>query len=143
MTEPDPESEVGRALRLFLDAFERGDTEAMRSAFADDALSFPRSITGAPASGDAARFMRVPGIDPEMLRVAEGIDAAGTGRDPLRLEPEDLDVRIFGDVALATFHLVDESSLGRRTLVFREVRGAWKIVHAHASNVRLTGRRGR
>ena len=54
----------------------------------------------------------------------------------LNIEPADLEIRIFGDAALATFHLVgNDKRLGRRTFVLALIDDAWKIVHLHASNV--------
>ena len=38
------EDEVLEALELFIAAFENGDIEAMESSFADNAVTFPRSI---------------------------------------------------------------------------------------------------
>ena len=72
----DAEIDVWQALRRFLDAFENGDTDAMRSAFSDDAVTFPRAGTGDREHSTSPRFRRVPGIDPEMLRVASRLDAA-------------------------------------------------------------------
>jgi hypothetical protein len=38
-------------------------------------------------------------------------------------------------VVLVTFELRNPERLGRRTVVFRRQRDAWRIVHLHASNI--------
>jgi len=54
----------------------------------------------------------------------------------MKLEPEDVRIeQLAADVALVTFHLVDQRRVRRRTLVFKRMEGAWKIVHIHASNL--------
>ena len=67
---------------------------------------------------------------------ASRLDAAEGMPNPLSIDPQDLDIRVLGEAALATFHLADESGLGRRSVVFRRQGGEWKILHVHASNVR-------
>ena len=49
----------------------------------------------------------------------------------------DLDVRVSGDMALATFHLLTDGELGRRTFVMTREGDDWKILHVHASNIAL------
>lgn len=131
------EVEVKATLDDFLAAFERGDKEAMLAAFADDAVTFPRTIMGpqSDVSLDRDAYRRVSGIDPQMLALIDRLVAA-TARPPyLDIEPRDLDIRVSGDMALATFHLVGEYSLGRRTFVLVRRDETWKILHLHASNV--------
>jgi len=53
----------------------------------------------------------------------------------MTLEPRDLEVQMFADAALVTFHLENGRSLSRRTFVLSKESGLWKIVHLHASNV--------
>ena len=86
----DAEIDVWQALRRFLDAFENGDTDAMRSAFSDDAVTFPRAGTGDREHSTSPRFRRVRGIDLEMLRVASRLDAAEGMPNPLSIDPQDL-----------------------------------------------------
>ena len=57
----------------------------------------------------------------------------------LDIQPRDLTIQMFGDVAIATFHLDDRPGfLNRRTLVLHKTNSGWKIVHLHASEVSLT-----
>ena len=131
------EDEVLEALRSFVTAFENGDIEAMESTFAHDALTFPRSIMAHEYDRDidVSKYRRVEGIDPQMRELIDSFQESGRERPYLDIEPRDLEIRVFGDAALATFHLVGDESLGRRTFVLALVDGTWKIVHLHASNV--------
>jgi ketosteroid isomerase-like protein len=52
---------------------------------------------------------------------------------PLRIDPQELVVREFGDVALMTFHLKLPGPLHRRSFVLRKRDGRWRIAHIHAS----------
>ncbi len=79
--------------------------------------------------------MLAHGIDPEMLAAVEAAKAAGAAPLYVTIEPRDLDVRVSGDMALVTFHLVSDVEIGRRTFVLLREAGAWKILHTHASNV--------
>ena len=51
------------------------------------------------------------------------------------LDPLDLVIQLYGDAALATFHLIDGDALSRRSFVLAKRAGDWKIVPLHASNV--------
>ncbi len=124
---------VQGALMAFIQSFEQGDTEAMQRAFADGATSFPRTL--ADFAGTAHQFRRVDGIDPEMLAAVKRAREYGTEPPYLSIEPMDLDVRVSGDMAVATFHLLTEGELGRRTFVMMRQGDDWKILHVHASNV--------
>ena len=132
------EAEVREALGVFLDAFEQGDVDAMRDAFADDAVTFPRAIM-APRSETPIhvdRYRRVRGIDPQMVELVTRLRESGEKPPLLRIEPRDLDIRLSGDMALVTFHLVGAESIGRRSFVLVRRDAGWKILHLHASTVR-------
>jgi hypothetical protein len=49
------------------------------------------------------------------------------------LSPRGLDVQLYGDSAIASFHLVGQREVGRRTLVMRRVGTRWLVAHMHAS----------
>jgi hypothetical protein len=52
------------------------------------------------------------------------------------LQPHNLYIQRFGDIAIATFHLDDRPGvLNRRTIVLHRMGDRWKIVHLHASEV--------
>ena len=131
------ETDVRAALDAFIEAFENGDTDAMRTAFADDAVTFPRTVMGGRRDEpiETERYRRVSGLDPQMIEILEQRRAEGASPPLLRIEPRDVDIRVFGDVALVTFHLGGADSLGRRTFVMVRRESAWKILHLHASSV--------
>jgi ketosteroid isomerase-like protein len=55
------------------------------------------------------------------------------------LQPKDMKLQMFGDFAIATFHLDDRTGfLNRRTIVLAKTKAGWKIVHQHASEVSET-----
>ena len=117
-------------------AFENGDIDTMEASFAADSTSFPRSVMASDLDGDidADQYRRVTGIDPQMREVVARLKAEGSGPPYMTLEPADLMIQVFGDVAVVTFHL-EGARLGRRTIVMAKQDDAWKIVHLHASNV--------
>ena len=131
------EDEVLEALESFIAAFENGDIEAMESSFANNAVTFPRSIMAHEYDQDidVSKYRRVRGIDPQMRELIDSLKRSGRERPYLDIEPVDLEIQIIGDAAVATFHLVGGARLGRRTFVLALIDGAWKIVHLHASNV--------
>lgn len=133
----EAEHEVRTALKGFLTAFEHGDLEAMEAAFADDAVTFPRAImsTSPPAEIRTEDYKRVVGLDPQMRELIARWRASGDPPPYIRLDPKDLEIRVFSEAALATFHLERDGSLSRRTFVLAKRAGAWKVVHLHASNV--------
>ena len=133
---PTQERAVRDALMTCIKAFEAGDTDAMRDAFARNATSFPRvaadRLIGLPV--DLDRYRRVEGIDPEMLAAVRASTQA-SDTSTLTIEPEDLDILVSVDMALATFHILADGELGRRTFVMTREGDEWKILHVHASNV--------
>jgi hypothetical protein len=66
--------------------------------------------------------------------VFEQIRAGRTQPPYTHLQPRDLKIQSYGEIAIATFHLDDRPGvLNRRTIVLRRSKGQWKIVHLHAS----------
>ena len=131
------EDEVLEALESFIAAFENDHIEAMESSFADSAVIFPRSImaNNYDRDIDVSKYRRVRGIDPQMRELIDSLKRSGRERPYLDIQPADLEILVFGDAALATFHLSGGEQLGRRTFVLALIDDAWKIVHLHASNV--------
>jgi ketosteroid isomerase-like protein len=113
----------------FLDAFAALQWDDFRGFFAEDAtVFFPR----------ADRTIRAQGRD----EIEQGFGlvfaqarADGTGPIYLSLQPHDLHVQSFGDVAVITFHLYDPGILCRRTFVWQRQADGWQIVHLHGSNM--------
>ena len=68
--------------------------------------------------------------------VFEQIRGRKTAAPYMDIQPKELEIRLFGDVAIATFHLDDRVGfLNRRTIVLHKTEKGWKIVHLHASEV--------
>ena len=129
-TKPAPaNSEVQVALASFVQAFDNLDWEAFRSAFSDDATVFyPRGFPKR-ASGRAE-------FEKTFKAVFEQIRGAKTRPPYMDIRPRDLNIQLYGNIAIATFHLDDRPGfLNRRTLVLKRTRAGWKIVHLHASEV--------
>lgn len=131
------ERQVREAMERFISAFELGDINAMEAAFAEDAVTFPRSImaNGLDETIDTSTYRRVRGMPPQMREIIVFLQASGREPPYLSLEPRDLEVQMYGGAALVTFHLEGNESLGRRTFVLALIDDDWKIVHLHASNV--------
>lgn len=119
-------------LRGFIRSFDDLDWESFRGFFADDATVFyPRGFTGR-ASGRSE-------FEANFRKVFEQIRAGRTQPHYMDIQPRDLQIQRYGDVAIATFHLDDRPGvLNRRTLVLRKMKGQWKIVHLHASETPLS-----
>ena len=121
--------EVQTTLSEFIAAFDNLDWEKFRNAFADDATvfyprEFPRRAVG------RAEFEKT------FKRVFEQIRAGRSTPPFMDIQPHEMEIQIFGDVAIATFHLDDKPNfVNRRTIVLRNTSGGWKIIHLHASEV--------
>jgi ketosteroid isomerase-like protein len=134
------EDQVREALDGFLSAFELGDITAMKAAFASNATSFPRSFVknGTDEVIDISAYRRERGIPAQMRELISVVNASGREPPYFSIEPQNLEIQMYGDVALVTFHVGNKERLGRRTLVMAQIDDKWKIVHLHASNVSAT-----
>jgi ketosteroid isomerase-like protein len=125
------ETEVRNTLRSFIDAFDNLDWDRFRQAFDDKATvfyprGFPERATG------RAEF------EAGFRKVFEQIRGNKTAAPYMDIQPKNFELQMFGDVAIATFHLDDRAGfLNRRTLVLAKTGAGWKIVHLHASEVAL------
>ena len=121
----------------FISAFNNLDWDKFKTFFDDRAsiihpAQFPRRVEGKQE------------VDQAWLEVFSSIRAdSGKSSPPyMHLDPQDLEIQMFDDIAIVTFHLDrGKNSIGRRTLVWHKNAEGWKIVHLHASNVELTGNR--
>jgi ketosteroid isomerase-like protein len=123
---------IEEALSTFLTAFNNLDWQAFRACFSDTATIFH------PAAPNIRRIDSPEQFETAWLGVFERIkkNSGRTSPPYMNLNPLDLRVeKLSEDVALVTFHLVDGSTLNRRTLVFKRNPDGWKIVHIHASNI--------
>jgi ketosteroid isomerase-like protein len=119
-------------LARFIRAFDDLDWENFRAAFADDATVFYPRAFPERANGRAE-------FEKGFKAVFEQVRDGKSSPPYMDIQPRDLNIRMFGDVAIATFHLDDRPEfLNRRTLVLQKTNSGWKIVHLHASEVSLT-----
>ena len=125
------ETEVRETLSKFIQAFDNLDWDGFRGFFADDATVFyPRDV---PIRATGHRE-----IEAQFQKVFEQIRGKRSKPPYMHIQPRSLAIQMFGDVAVATFHLDDRpGELNRRTIVLHRDGGTWKIVHIHASEVAL------
>ena len=133
----EDERAVRETLATFIQAFENGDLEVMEASFGESALTFPRAIMSGELQSPIrnSEYRRVRGIDPQMRMLIAGWHEGGSSAPFMSLEPKDLEVQMFTDAAVVSFHLEDGRALSRRTFVLAREEGSWKIIHLHASNV--------
>ena len=130
---PNADTEVRQTLSNFIQAFDNLDWEKFRDAFAEDATVFyPREFPHR-ANGRAE-------IEANFRHVFEQIRGQATKPPYMNIQPRELNIQMLCDVAIATFHLDDRPGvLNRRTIILSKTAAGWRIVHLHASEVRLPG----
>ena len=121
-----PADDIGQTLQRFLVPFSNRDVAAFSPFFAEDATVFfpgrpPSRVQGRADIARAFTDLFGPPVLPP-------------GSATL-IQPQDLLIQRFGDIAVATFHLRSEAARGRRTFVLRRIGAEWKIAHLHASNL--------
>lgn len=123
------EFQVQETLSRFVRAFDDLDWETFRLAFDDDATvfyprAFPERATG------RAEFEKT------FKTVFEQIRGRRTSAPYMDIQPREMKIQLFGNLAIATFHLDDKTGfVNRRTIVLHKNEHGWKIVHLHASEV--------
>ena len=123
---------VEEALSAFVTAFDNLDWQAFRTCFSTTATIFH------PAAPNTKLIDSPEQFEKAWLGVFERIkkNSGRTSPPYMSLHPLDLRVeKLSEDAVLITFHLVDSSTVSRRTLVFKREPDGWKIVHIHASNI--------
>ena len=129
---PLPETDVRETLTRFIRAFDDLDWEQFREAFDDNATVFYPRAMPERANGRAE-------FEKGFKTVFQQIRGSKTAAPYMDIQPKDLRIQRFGDVAIATFHLDDRAGfLNRRTIVLNKTPKGWKIVHLHASEVSVT-----
>lgn len=126
------ESEVRGTLAKFLTAFDNLDWETFRSTFDDEATVFyPRAVP--ERANGREEFEKTFKV------IFQQIRAGKTAAPFMDIQPKELKLQIYGDIAIATFQLYDKpGAINRRTIVLHKVRQDWKIVHLHASEIAVT-----
>jgi ketosteroid isomerase-like protein len=121
--------EVRAALAKFVHAFDDLGWEGFRLAFDDSATVFYPRAFPERANGRAE-------FENNFKMVFQQIRGAKTVTPFMDIRPMDMRIQIFGDIAIATFHLDDRAGfLNRRTIALSKSIASWKIVHLHASEV--------
>ena len=124
----EPE-EVRETLANFVVAFDNLDWETFRHAFADDATVFYPRAFPERASGRSE-------FEKTFKVVFDQIRGNKTAPPYMDIQPKDMRIQMFGDLAIVTFHLDDRPGfLNRRTIILHKTEAGWKIVHLHASEV--------
>jgi ketosteroid isomerase-like protein len=127
------DADVREALAQFIRAFDDLDWEHFRLACDDNATVFyPRAM---PQRANARAE-----LEKSFKMVFQQIRGSKTAAPYMDIQPKELRIQLFGDLAIATFHLDDRAGyLNRRTIVLNKTEKGWKIVHLHASEVSVVG----
>jgi ketosteroid isomerase-like protein len=122
---PDANTDIRETLNNFFRAVEAMELDRVAPFFDEDAQMFsPLGTYPARLDGRAAILAQFKAI----------ADAIKQMPAPLKIDPQQLVVREFGDLALVTFHLnLPGGPLHRRSFLLRRNAGGWQIVHIHAS----------
>lgn len=127
------DADVREALARFIRAFDDLDWEHFRLAFDDNATVFyPRAMP--QLANGRSEFEKA------FKAVFQHIRGSKIAAPYMDIQPKDLRIQLFGDIAITTFHLDDRPGfLNRRTIVLHKTEMGWKIVHLHASEVSVIG----
>ena len=129
---PSAELQVRESLARFVQAFDDLDWEKFRLAFDDNATVFYPRAFPERANGRTE-------FEQTFKTVFEQIRGGRTAGPYMDIQPRALKIQLFGNVAIATFHLDDKAGfVNRRTIVLNRSETGWKIVHLHASEVSVT-----
>ena len=127
-TPPAANDSAEQTALAFLEAFNALDPARFDAFFADDVTLFFPSGPFTPARVDGRKD-----VTAAFHRFFEMAKEKGATR--LNIQPANLQVQSYGDLALASFELGGKGSIGRRSILFRRDQGSWRIVHFHASSV--------
>ncbi len=120
------------ALARFVQAFDDLDWKTFRLAFDDNATVFYPRAFPERANGRAE-------FEKTFRTVFERIRNGKSAAPYMDIQPREMKIQLFGNVAIATFHLDDRAGfVNRRTIVLNKSETGWKIVHLHASEVAVT-----
>lgn len=123
---PAGDAPVRAVVAEYINALNALDAERLGRTMADDVTCF---FPGPPFP--AARIQGRAVVQNAFGQLFAALRQRGTRS--ASLAPAGLAVQLYGDTAIASFHLVGQQEVGRRTLVLRRVGARWLIVHLHAS----------
>ena len=116
------------AAATFLDAFKSMDEPRFNMFFAPDVTMF---FPDGPFPDG-----RVEGRDAVLSAFHSFFKMVKErGRTSLNIVPLEQRVQLYGDVAIVTFRLDGQDSIGRRSIVLRKLGDEWRIAHFHASTL--------
>ena len=123
---PNHESTPEAAAASFLEAFKSMDEVRFDTFFAPDVTMF---FPDGPFPNG-----RVEGRDAVLSAFHRFFKLVKErGRTTLNIVPLEQRVHRYGDLAIVTFQLDGEDSVGRRSIVLRKLGNEWRIAHFHAS----------
>jgi ketosteroid isomerase-like protein len=120
----DASADVRETLDRFFRAVESRELDRIAPFFEEAAQMF------SPLGTYPARLDGRVAVMEQFKAISEALKQMPT---PIRIDPQELVVREFGDIALATFHLKLPGPLHRRSFILRKLDGQWHIAHIHAS----------
>lgn len=123
---PAADAPVRAAVAEFVAALNALDAERLGRTMAEDVTVF---FPGPPFP--AARIQGRATVQSAFGQLFGALRQRGTRA--ASLSPNGLAVQLYGDTAIATFHLLGGQEVGRRTLVLRRLGVRWLVVHMHGS----------
>ena len=124
----DDIQDIELALSNFLDALSKGEKDRFESMFTENNTVF------SPFPWATKRST----VQDSFAQLFEMLSARPPGQSGGGLQPEDLAINVFDNVALITFHLNNNpNTLGRRTVIMVKEMDSWKVQHLHASSSQL------
>jgi len=125
---PLPPSTPDGAAIAFLDAFKSMDEARFDQFFAPDVTMF---FPDGPFPET-----RVEGREAVLAAFHEFFALVRKrGRTALNITPLDQRVQLYGEVAIVSFGLENDESVGRRSIILRKIGNDWRIAHFHASSI--------
>lgn len=120
---------VMKSVNNFVAAFNNFNWNTFRESFNDDATMFH------PFWNQARRIQGRQEIETAWLTIfSEFVETTNSRK--LQISPKDINLQLFRQTAIVTFHLGDGlNTLSRRTLIMIKKNRSWKISHLHASSV--------
>jgi len=112
-------------------AFNHLDVDEMKALFAEDATAY------LPLADNATRVQGREAILSALTPMFVAERKRHVGPEYLHLQPRDLAIQLLGATAVATFDVGTSEVHSRRTLVLIRRDGSWRILHLHASNLRV------
>ena len=121
---------ITQTLKTFVDALSNLQIDRLREQFAEDATAF-----FPPSSKRTQRANNRKEIESTFSGFFDNLRKQNIMH--LEIHPIDLKIQLLGDVAIASFHLTDPELFGRRSIILQKRMGKWRIVHLHASGVKM------